>query len=288
MKQIALVLFCAVVLVAASVSGISLHRNPNQKSSFGLSFAGEISSSQDDTIKAMPLPDARLPEYERLTYRIKWMGVPVGTIWASVKGIENIQGRDAYVLEVVVKTNRFCSAIYKVEDRFVSYLDVENLYTLRHEVYRREGRHRKDAITDFDQENHRAHFRSLTDKSEKNFDVPPGVQDTLSASYFFMLLPLEVGKRLEYPVCNNEKNYQLFVETQRKRRISVPAMKRKEAFYVQPYAKLKGKDVRKGRVSGYFSADERKIPLLAIVKAPVFTKVTAYLIDIDYVKPSLE
>jgi len=65
-------------------------------------------------------------------------------------------------------------------------------------------------------------------------------------------------------------------------------MKRKEAFYVQPYAKLKGKDVRKGRVSGYFSADERKIPLLAIVKAPVFTKVTAYLIDIDYVKPSLE
>ena len=74
--------------------------------------------------------DARLPEYERLTYNVKWLGLPVGNIWASIKGIEKIRGRDAYVLEVVVKTNRFCSAIYKIEDRYVSYLDAEYLWCL--------------------------------------------------------------------------------------------------------------------------------------------------------------
>ncbi|MFC1645986.1 DUF3108 domain-containing protein [Candidatus Omnitrophota bacterium] len=271
MKQITFTLFCVVILVAI--------------------FAGEI-LSQDDAnpgqaaASAIPLPEQRLPEYERLTYKVKWLGIPVGTIRASIKGIEKIQGRDAYVLEVVVKTNRFCSAIYKIEDRFVSYLDVENLYTLRHEVNRREGRYRKDAVTDFDQENHRAHFRNSTDNSEKNFDIPQGVQDTLSACYFFMLLPLEVGERIEYSVCNNEKNYQLFGLIQRKTTISVPALRKKEVFYLQPYAKLKGELVRKGKVSGYFSCDKRRLPLLAIVRAPMLTKVTAYLTEIDYTKPS--
>lgn len=263
MKRITLTLFCVVILVAISVNGYT---------------------SQQDT--AIPLPERRLPEYERLTYNVKWLGIPVGTIQASIKGIEKIRGRDAYVLEVLVKTNRFCSAIYKIEDRFLSYLDVENLYTLRHEVTRSEGRYRKDAVTDFDQENHKAHFRNSTDNSEKTFDIPPGVQDTLSACYFFMLLPLEVRERVEYSVCNNEKNYQLFGLIQRKTTISVPALRKKEVFFIQPYAKLKGEDVRKGRVSGYFSCDKRRLPLLAIVRAPVFTSVTVYLTGIDYINPS--
>lgn len=285
MYKIRFTLFCAAMLIVILANGYELCQRSGQESSFGLSFAGEIFSKEGvNSSQAIPLSEGRLPEYERLTYKVKWLGIPAGKIWASIKGIEKIQGRDAYVLEVVVKTNRFCSAIYKIDDRYVSYLDVEHLYTLRHEVYRREGRFRKDAITDFDQENHIAHFRNLLDKSEKKFNIPQGVQDTLSACYFLRLLPLEVGKRVEYSVCNNEKNYQLFGLIQNKTKISVPAMKKKEVFYIQPYAKLKGEDVRKGRVSGYFSCDKKRLPLLAIVKAPVFTSVNVYLTDVDYTK----
>lgn len=225
---------------------------------------------------------SRLPNYEKLTYKVRWVGVPVGEITASIKGIERINGRDAYVLEVVVKTNDFCSAIYKIEDRFVSYMDVENLYTLRHEVYRREGRYKKDAVTDFDQVKHKAHFKNFLDKSEKNFDIPKGVQDTLSACYYFRTLPVEVGKKIEYAVCNNESNYELFGLVENKGFIRIPKYGRKEAIYIQPYAKLKGEQVKKGRVSGYFSCDERRIPLLAVVKAPMFTEVTASLDKIEY------
>lgn len=270
------IIIFVVIVIAVSANGLRLNQTC-------VSFASEASFEEGaNLIQAVILPDARLPEYERLTYKVKWLGLPVGTIWASIKGIKKIRGRDVYVLEVVVKTNRFCSAIYKIEDRYVSYLDSEHLHTLRHEVYRREGRFRKDAITDFDQENHTAYFRNLLDKSEKRFDIPQDVQDTLSVCYLFRLSHLDVGKRIEYAVCNNEKNYQLFAVIQRKTKISVPAAKTKDVFYVQPYAKLKGKEVRKGRVSGYFSADENKFPLLAIVKAPVFTKVTAHLTKIEH------
>jgi len=209
-------------------------------------------------------------------------GHSVGTITASVKGIENIKGRDAYVLEVTAKTNNFCSAIYKVEDRFVSYMDTEHFYTLRHEVYRREGKYKKDAVTEFDQVNHKAYFENFLDKSKKDFDIPPNIQDTLSASYYFRLLPVEIGKRIEYAVCNNESNYQLFGVVESKEYIRLPKVGKRGAFHIQPYAKLKGEKVKKGKVSGYFSTDSKRIPLLAVVQAPMFTEVNASLEKIEY------
>ncbi|NQT89801.1 MAG: DUF3108 domain-containing protein [Candidatus Omnitrophica bacterium] len=241
--------------------------------------AGAESAEADIIIEP---PAARFAEYEKLTYRVKWLGLPVGIITASIKGIEKIRGRDAYHLEVLVKTNDFCSAIYKIDDRFTSYMDAEGLYTLRHEVHRREGGYKKDAVTDFDQVNHKAYFENFLDKSKKEFTIPPNTQDTLTASYYFRTLPIQVGKRIEYAVCNNESNYKLFGLIEGKGIVRIPKLGRQKSFYIQPYAKLKGQKVKKGRVSGYFSCDERRLPLLAVVRAPMLTKVAAYLSDIEY------
>ncbi len=227
-------------------------------------------------------PQPQLPEYEYLKYTVRWLGIPVGYITASIKGIKTMRNRRAYLLEVVVKTNAFCSAIYKIDDRFLSYMDVEGKYTLRHEVYRREGRYKKDAVTDFDQIAHRAHFKNFLDGSEKDFDIPPNVQDTLSASYYFRLLPVDIGARIEYAVCNNEAIYKLLGVIESKDFIKVPGLGKRAAFFMQPYAKLKKKRVKKGRASGYFSTDSKRLPLLAVVRAPILTKVTASLSEIAY------
>src|SRR5574340_290735 len=74
---------------------------------------------------------SRLPESEELTYKVKWLGIPVGIATARINGIKKINGRDAYELVITAKTNDFCSKIYKVEDRYVSYMDVKEFYTLR-------------------------------------------------------------------------------------------------------------------------------------------------------------
>ena len=239
-----------------------------------------IRGRQDINIQVV---DSRLPDYEKLTYEVKWLGLPVGTLTTYIMEIKNFNGRDAYVLEATMKTNAFLSKIYNIEDRFVSYMDVEKLYTLRHEVYRREGDYKKDAITDFDQANHKAYFKNFIDKSERSFDIPSGVHDTLSAFYYFMLLPLKVGDRLEYYVCNNEKNYQLFGIIQQKVLIRLPKLggEEKEAFLMQPFAKLHGEKVDKGNVNAYFSCEKRRLLLLAILEGPVFTKVTISLSKIE-------
>ena len=226
--------------------------------------------------------DTSLPDYEKLTYEIKWLGMPVGTLTASIKGTEKINGRDTYILEALFKTNSFCSSIYSVEDRYVSYMDKEKLYTLRHEVYRREGRYKKDAITDFDQVSGKAHFRNLLDKTEKVFDIPEKVQDFLSAYYFCRLIPLKkVGDKVRCNISNNERNYQVIIFVKSESHIKMGSKGKKKALLVQPYALLGGEKIKEGSAQGYYSCEGNRLFLGAIITAPVFTKVTAFLSNIE-------
>ncbi len=241
---------------------------------------GQRIHSKEIQIKA---PPKKLALGEKLTYQVRWLGIPVGSIIASIAPqLKQINGCSAYKVKVVVRTNDFCSKIYKIEDEFISYIDAETMTTLRHKVYRREGRYKKDAITDFNQQKHIAHFENFLDKSEKTFKIPESAQDTLSACYYFRILKLKLGDRIKYFVVNNEQNYELFGVIEDKKFIKIKGLGDFESFFIQPYAKtLDGKKVRKGKVSGYFSADEKRLPLLAIVEAPMFTKVTATLASIE-------
>jgi hypothetical protein len=228
-----------------------------------------IHRSKDIIIKE---PERRLPEYETLTFDLRWIGIPVGTVTMSVKGIRRINDRDAYVLEAAFESNKFLSSIYRIDDRFVSYMDVEKLYTLRQEVYRREGSYRKDAITEFDQINHKAYFKNWIDKSEKIIDIPEGVQDTLSACYYFMMLPLKVGDKIDYYVYNSETTYQIIGVVEEKVFIKTVALGLKESFRMQPYVRVDGRKVQKGDLSAYFSCDKRRLPLLGKIKGVIFTE----------------
>lgn len=221
-------------------------------------------------------PLSRLPEYEELDYNVKWLGVPVGMAKANINGIRRINGRDAYELVITVKTNAFCSRIYRIDDKYVSYLDAEKMYTLRHEVYRREGRYKKDAITDFDQVNHKAYYAHLNDGSKKVLDIPPAVHDPVSIAYYLRLVPAKVGDKKYYSVYNNESVYDLYGLIDKKALMNMPHMGRIWAFHLQPYAVLKGEVVKKGKASAYFSCDGNT-PLMGVVEAPVFTKIVAYL-----------
>lgn len=208
--------------------------------------------------------------------------MPVGTITVSINGIKKVRGRDAYEVEIIARTNDFCSRIYKINDRYISYVDAKEFYTLRHDVYRREGRYKKDAITEFDQINHKAYFRNFLDRSEKTFNIPPRVQDPVSTYYYFRKLPMAVGKGIMCWVCNNESNYQMFGVVEKRETVNVPGIGQKEGFYIQPYAKLDGKIVRKGKASGYFSCDEKRLPFLGILRGPIFTSIVAYLEKVEY------
>ena len=90
--------------------------------------------------------------------------------------------------DIRARTNDFFSKFFEVRDRYESYMDTTELYSLRYEKHIREGKFKRDEAVDFDQSAHRATYK------DKVVPIPPRSQDVLSALYYIRALPLEVGQ----------------------------------------------------------------------------------------------
>ena len=77
---------------------------------------------------------------EILTYKAHFGRIPAGTARMHVKGIEMIRGRPAYH---VVFTIDGGVPLFRVHDRYDSWIDVETLASLRHHQQISEGRYKR-------------------------------------------------------------------------------------------------------------------------------------------------
>jgi hypothetical protein len=204
----------------------------------------------------------------------------VGRIIAENTGVVNYKGRDVYVVKLVTESNEFLSMIYRVEDTYISYVDVETMTSRRYEADRKEGSYRKHVVVEYDFEEMKAIYTNHTDGTVKTCSIEENVQDPLSAICYFMTLQVESGQEVNITVNLNEKNYRLFGRIGDERTIKVPHLGSVPAFKVRPYAEVKGKPVKKGKAWLYFSADKNKFPVYGVVVIP-FGSVTARLRGIE-------
>jgi hypothetical protein len=77
---------------------------------------------------------------EELTYRATFGGIPAGTARMRVDGVEMVRGRPAYH---VVFTIDGGVPLFRVRDRYESWIDVQTLASLRHRQQISEGRYKR-------------------------------------------------------------------------------------------------------------------------------------------------
>ena len=222
----------------------------------------EIVHAED--IKILP-PRKTLNTGEKLVYGITWLGVPVGTITSHIKGITQTAGRSTYHIELTAATNEFCSAIYKINDKFTTYLDTETLLPVRHELSRQEGRHKKNYIVKYDNAKHTATYHNLIENWTRTMNIPEGALDPLGVLYFARTLNVEVGTPIKMWVNMNEKNYEVNGKIEKKTIIEVPKLGTFDVFAINPIAKFEGKLEKKGRAWGYITCDEARMPVFGTV-----------------------
>jgi len=218
---------------------------------------------------------------ETLIYKISWLGISVGRATAKIHEKQFLNGRAVYKITLSVKTIGFVNLVYKIDDRYTSFVDEETLGSLEHHVNRREGNYRKNSITIFDANKKIAYFENFLDKSKKEFSTPKLPLDGLSAAYYFRTLPLSKGKRITLDIINDEKNYHLEGHIDRIGYLSMGKLGIFPACRIKPLAKVRGKFIDKGHVELYFSTDAERIPLFIRVRGPLFTEVSAKLIEIS-------
>ena len=126
-------------------------------------------------LPARPVVRAAVPFAvgEELTYKARFGRLPAGTARMRVAGVELVRGRPAYH---VVFTLDGGVPLFRVRDRYESWIDVETLASLRHRQEIAEGRYRRTTTYEIYPE--RAEYR-------KNGGAPePGVREPLDDGSF--------------------------------------------------------------------------------------------------------
>ena len=168
---------------------------------------------------------------ERLVYDVKFGSLDVGDGVMEVVGVENVRGRDAYHTSFRVKGG---TLFYKVNDRYESWIDVNDLVSLRHKQQIDEG--------SYERERHYEIFveRGVYKENEKP-EQPTVAQPLDDGSFFYFVrsIPLEVGRTYEFNRYFRPDRNPVSITVLRRERVKVPAGTF-DAFVIRPTIKTKG------------------------------------------------
>lgn len=226
---------------------------------------------------AVAKPGANFFTGEKLVYKISYLGLTVGHAEAEILGIENHAGRPAYHIVVRVRSHAVIDLVYKVRDEHHTWMDAEKLHALRYEKNLKEGRYHVHESMTYDQVKHTARYYSYTNKSEKEMLIPLNAQDQLSCGYFFRTLEIQPNSTVKIPVNADEKNWDLEVRLFEVAPFEIPEVGKFQALEAEPIIKFEGIFVKRGKIRGWISLDERRIPLMLKVKVPILGTVSARL-----------
>ena len=234
-----------------------------------LSFSSQSYATLSD-IKAPNVSESPTAAYqpgERLVYKVSYLGIPAGNAVMEVLQTRKMKDRAVYPVRSTVESNKFVSAFYPVKDRVQTFIDVEGGYSHGIDIKQRQGRKRRNKVIDFDQVQHRA--KQVKNNKVEVFDIPPNVQDSLSALYHFRNnAVLEVGKSIFIDVHESRKNWELEIKVLDQEEITT-AFGTFKTFKVKAFVRYEGLFMDKGDVTLWLTDDARRIPVLIKTKIKI-------------------
>ena len=208
---------------------------------------------------------------ERLTYDVKFGPIRVGSGTMEVTGIEPIRGHDTYHTVFRVKGG---TLVYKVNDRYESWMDVSTLASLQHVQDIDEGSYERNTRYEIFPDR-----RIYIEYKKKGPVEQPTVEQPLddgSFIYFVRALPeLEVGKTYTFNNYFRPDRNPVTLHVARRERIEVPAGKF-DALVVQPRIKTTGIFGEGGNAELWFADDSTRI-LLQMKSQLKFGSLNLYL-----------
>jgi len=231
--------------------------------------SGSLSSGDtlkfEDTLTVPPLADTQstgrkvsnlsFGTGEKLEFKVRWGPIVAGSATMEIAEIIEFKGRECHRIISTAESNKFFSTFFKVRDRVESFMDKKGIYSLHFEKHIREGKFKADRYVDFDQENH------LAVEGKDTIQVPPFVQDVLSALYYVRTQPLVVGNSLFVDNHTDKKNYPIEVKVLRKERIEVEAGTF-DCLVVEPILQASAIFEQKGSLTVWLTDDQKKMPVL--------------------------
>jgi hypothetical protein len=194
---------------------------------------------------------------ERLVFDVNYGLITAGEAIMHIPAYDSIAGRQCFRVEFAVNSLPSFSWIYKVEDRYLTFIDVETIAPWRFEQHIREGSYRRDFVAEFDQ------TRNTATTADSVFQVPEYVHDIMSAFYFARTIDysgFQVGEGVTLSNFYKDKSHELFVRYLGKQELEVAAGTFR-TLVVEPLVREGGLFKSEGRLVVWLTDDERRIPV---------------------------
>ncbi len=201
--------------------------------------------------------------YEQLKYGIYYSFVKAGTAYIHNRGLVQINGRPAYLLQTTAFSATVIDTVFKVRDINQSWLDAAELYSLGYGQSVREGNYKRDEWLTFDYTNRQYRGQIQKKEAPKNIQGPLEIKvlDMLSALYYVRAQKLEIGQDIIFDIINREKQYPLIVKVLKKETVKTAAGKF-DCVVVEPQLRGEGIFVSKGKsLKVWLTDDEYKMPV---------------------------
>ena len=217
---------------------------------------------------------------EQLKYGIYYSFVKAGTAYIKNRGLIEVNGKPAFVIQTSAFSASVIDSIFKVRDINLSWLDAENFYSLGYSQSLREGKYKRDEWVRFDYPAHQ--YRGQVQKKGKPRTIKGSlsqpVLDVLTALYYVRTQPLKSGQEVVFDIVNREEQYPLVVKVIGKETIKTAAGKFK-CVVVEPQFRGEGIFVSKGKnLKVWLTDDAYKMPVK--MKTEVFIgSVSAELLE---------
>lgn len=219
------------------------------------------------------------PIGEKITYRIYWGYLPVGTAISWTEWTE-VEGRKLLAIRLRTLSNRVVEKIYPVDDTIESLVDPITFLPVRFAKNMSEGTHKYNEVTVFDRTNLVARWESKLTGKKRTFIIEPETRDIPSLMYLLRTNTFTVGKREHFRVMADEKIYDLWVNIQKKEKTDVPNYDEVASIKVEPEAAFNGLFVRKGKLWVWLSDDPRCLATRIEASIPV-ANVRAVVVQVE-------
>ncbi len=235
---------------------------------FNLSFSQSDSESVEEFRK---IDNKAFAKGEKLTFDVKYGFITAGVAIMQIPRIKKMAGRDVFHITFEVNTVSSFDWIYKVRDRYETYLDVEGIFPWRFEQHIREGNYKRDFAAFFDQR------RGNARTAEGSYEIPKYVNDIISAFYLARTFDYSNLKENDFIHLQNfykNKVYPLDIKYLGKETIEVAAGKF-DCIVIEPIIREGGLFKNDGNIVIWLTDDDIKMPVR------VKTKVVIGSIDAD-------
>lgn len=203
---------------------------------------------------------------ERLTFNVGYKFIIAGTATMQIGAQPaTVGGRPCYEVAFNVTTTPNFDKVFKVRDRYRTYIDADGIFPWRFEQTVREGKYSRDFSANIDQRSH------VAKTTEGSFRIPPFIHDILSAFYYVRTLNLgSMSKGQSFQLQNfyGKQAYALRVKVLGKDRVKVDAGTF-DCVVVEPMVQEGGLFKSEGRIIVWLSNDALKVPVKVSAKVPV-------------------